>query len=371
MEKKAFHLIIGLNKGGAETMLYNLLKYRQDQNLEHKVISLLGDGYYGEKIREFGVEVVALDIRRNPIRTLWTCFREISRADILSTWMYHANFVGFCIAKILGCKKLLWNIRHSNLDPKRNKRLTLFICRICGVLSRFVSVIAYNGNESRRAHEAIGYDKSKSVVLDNGCDTAVYKKHDEGREYLLRSLGLRCCNSPIVLSVSKWSGQKDVPNLLKAVKLLKEQHFPVKAVFCGNGLDADNPDFVSSLCENGLVLEEDVFGLGMRDDIPLIMSGCDLFVLHSAGEAFPNVLIQAMACECICVSTDAGDARRILNRDNRIVETCNSSGLAQKIKDALQFSGCENEGQENRKRVESDFSINTVVETYEKIWRSI
>lgn len=364
------HLIIGLVKGGAETMLYNLLKHRQNQYLEHKVISLLGDGYYGEKIRELGVEVVSLDIRRKPIRTLWRCGREIARADILSTWMYHANFVGFFIAKMVGCKKILWNVRHSNLNPKLNKRLTLFLCRMCGLFSRFVSGIAYNGNESRRAHEAIGYDKLKSVVLDNGCDTSVYKKH-EGREYLLHVLGLERSDRPIVLSVAKWSGQKDVPNLLRAVEFLKKQNFLVKAVFCGNGLDADNPDFVSSICENGLVLGEDAFGLGMRDDIPQIMSGCDLFVLHSAGEAFPNVLIQAMACECVCVSTDAGDARRILNRDNRIVETCNSSGLAQKIKDALQFPDCENEGRENRKRVERDFSINTVVETYENIWRSI
>ena len=366
--RRVIHLIIGLNKGGAETMLYNLLKHRKKINLEHRVISLLGEGYYGEKIRDLGIPVVVLDIRRNPIRSLWQCFREIRNADILSTWMYHANFLGFWVAKIVGCRRVVWNIRHSNLNPKLNRRTTIFICRLCGILSQFVSVIAYNGNESRRAHEAVGYDNSKSVVLDNGCDTSEYRKHENGKEYLLQELGLDGCRSPIILSVAKWSMQKDVPNLLKAAALLKKQNFSVKIVLCGSGLDAENPDFLSSLRENGLVLDEDVFGLGMRDDISQIMSGCDLFVLHSAGEAFPNVLIQAMACECACIATDVGDSCRILNNKKRIVPPKNSMQLANKIVEVLSELNLEVEGALNREQVLLNFSIGAVVADYERMW---
>lgn len=368
---KIYHLIIGLNKGGAETMLYNLLKYRRSFDLEHCVISLLGDGFYGPKIRNLGVEVISLDIRKNPIKTIWQCCREISHADVLSTWMYHANFLGFFIAKVVGCKKVIWNVRHSNLDPRLNKRVTLLICRLCGMFSKFVDKIAYNGNKSRNVHEAIGYDRSKSITLDNGCDTSVYVKSEGAREYLLQALGLKYCNAPIVLSVAKWNSQKDIPNLIKAVAKLKKENIAVKTVFCGGGLDAGNLDFLRIINENGLVFGEDVFGVGMRNDIPQIMSGCDLFVLHSAGEAFPNVLIQAMACECVCVSTDAGDARRILNRDDRVVETCNSDALAEKMKKVVLSKNVKNEGRENRARVEKEFSISAVVETYEKIWKEI
>lgn len=367
--KRIVHLIVGLGNGGAETMLYNLLRFGNREKYDYRVISLLGEGFYGERIRSLGVPVISACILKNPVVAVWRCFREISKADVLATWMYHANLLGFFVAKLTRCRRIVWNVRHSNLNPELNNRLTMVICRVCAPLSRFVSKIAYNGNSARRAHEFVGYAEEKAVVLDNGCNVSVYKKYQDGENRLSCEFVRRNFDAPVLLSVARWSAQKDVPNFLKALAVLKARGIPAVAVFCGNGLDEKSEPFADAVKAFGLELGKDVAGLGPRNDVPRLMSACDLFVLHSAGEAFPNVLIQAMACECACVATDAGDARRILNDDENVVPTRDSEALAKRIAEMLSApEALRAAGKRNRERVLELFSVEKIIRGYEALW---
>ena len=54
---KIGHIITGLGSGGAENMLYKLLKYSNRDKFYHEVISLLDEGVYGEKIKALGYKV--------------------------------------------------------------------------------------------------------------------------------------------------------------------------------------------------------------------------------------------------------------------------------------------------------------------------
>ena len=47
--KRIIHIITGLGSGGAEHMLYKLLKYSDKDKYYHEVISLLDEGIYGKK----------------------------------------------------------------------------------------------------------------------------------------------------------------------------------------------------------------------------------------------------------------------------------------------------------------------------------
>lgn len=105
---KVVHLIIGLGKGGAETMLYNVIKFKQNTNVHHTVVSLgVGDDYYFKKLINLGETVRVLNIRRRPFRTFVELCNLLKATDIIDCWMYHANFIGLICGKIKGVKKII------------------------------------------------------------------------------------------------------------------------------------------------------------------------------------------------------------------------------------------------------------------------
>ena len=119
---------------------------------------------------------------------------------------------------------------------------------------------------------------------------------------------------------------KDQKRLIDAFKILDELHFDYRAVLVGKNLDNNNYDLVSKIKESDL--SKQVSLLGMRNDIPSVMNGIDIFMLSSVSEAFPNVLNEAMACGTPCITTDVGDAPLIIGNTGWIVSPKDQKALA-------------------------------------------
>ena len=88
--------------------------------------------------------------------------------------------------------------------------------------------------------------------------------------------------------------QKDHTNLLYTVVFA---NWTLQYVVCwfGTNVDSNNQELVREIKD--LELEETAMLLGRRTDIPA-MSVFDVHILPSAyGEAFPNVVAEAMVCE--------------------------------------------------------------------------
>ncbi len=368
MKRCVTHLIIGLGKGGAETMLYQMLLHRQNSSIEHKVLSLGEGSYYEEKIRDLGIEVEVLRFKKRPISTFFKLRKRLKGQETLCCWMYHANFIGYIIGKLARVPKIIWNVRHSDLNKEYNKSSTLRIVKWCAKRSQKVHTVAYNGIKAKEAHEAIGYCKEKSVVLENGVDTNVFCRVEHARETLTAELGIPS-DSRIILSVARYHPIKDVPSFVKAFAEVHTKDPNTVAVMCGNGIDTTNTELTKFCTDNGLTVGKDVYLLGLRHDLPTLFSACDLYVLHSASEAFPNTLVQAMACECLCVATDVGDSKRILSNTRLISPARNAEMLAEIMQSALSLteSGKNTVKLKNRNRVSNDFSINNIVKSYERI----
>lgn len=361
------HLITGLGNGGAETMLYQILKYQDNPSIKYNVVSMGAGSYYAEKIRKIGIDVLELNIRKKPLSTVVKIYKELKKTDVLCCWMYHSNFVGYIIGRLAHVKKIIWNVRHSELSKEFNKKTTLQINKWCAKHSKKVSEVIFNGYKSRTVHEAIGYYHENCVVIGNGVDTTEYQFIENARKNLLSELNINR-NVKIILSVTRFHPIKDIPTFIAAFQIIHSKEQNSIAVMCGEKIDASNNE-IDCLCrENHLKIGKDVYLLGMRSDIPELLSSCDVFVLHSAGEAFPNTLLQAMSCDCLCVATDVGDVRRIIDNDDFLVDVGDYYRIADKVEKLLNRKKDEilELKSKNRNAIITRFNIKTIVKQYEK-----
>jgi glycosyltransferase involved in cell wall biosynthesis len=188
------HIITGLDLGGAEMMLYKVLLQMNRDAFQAEVVSMRDMGTLGEKIAKLGVPVRTLNMRRGvpDPRALWRLVKILKRQppDLIQTWMYHANLMGGIAAKLAGDIPIVWGIHHSNFDPRKSKRRTVWTMKAGALLSsRLPREIICCGEVPKRVHIEMGYDAKKTVVIPNGFDLT--KFHPEpalssGRNYIFR-----------------------------------------------------------------------------------------------------------------------------------------------------------------------------------------
>jgi glycosyltransferase involved in cell wall biosynthesis len=368
------HVITGLQTGGAEMMLYKLLsETSKDQNVQSRVISLMPDGPMGERIRELGVPVTTLDMRRgtltlNGLHQLYRLLRR-EKPDVVQTWMYHADLIGGIVAWVAGVDHIVWNIRSSTLDPERDKQTTIWTAKLCAWLSSWLpDRIVTCAREAGRVHTELGYDASKMVVVPNGFGTEQYRPDEHRRAQIRDELNLQ--EKTVVGLVARYHPQKDHRTFVRAAARLVERVPDAHFVLCGTDITWENQELVGWIEKHGL--RDSVSLLGRRDDVASVMTAFDVAVLSSAtGEAFPNVVGEAMACGVPCVVTNVGDSADIVGDTGMAVPTKAPDKLAEACEQILTLPESERRtlGEKARDRVERKYSLSAVANRYLQIYR--
>ncbi|WP_448525702.1 glycosyltransferase [Parathermosynechococcus lividus] len=167
--------------------------------------------------------------------------------------------------------------------------------------------------------------------------------------------------------VARWDPQKDHQNLVAAMGLLANRGVGFRALLVGTGVTNAQPELQATLTGHGL--GKRVRLLGPRSDIPAVMLALDVHVLSSSyGEAFPNVLAEAMTCERPCVVTDVGDSARIVGSSGEVVPPRNPEVLAAGLVRLLDRLGHEPDlGHRARQRVVAEFSVERMLERTEQV----
>jgi glycosyltransferase involved in cell wall biosynthesis len=373
------HVITGLATGGAETMLAKLLTARRDPLLRPTVVSLMDHGTIGKALEAQGVRLITLGASRGApsvalIRGLWKVIRK-ERPAVIQGWMYHGNIAAWTAWRLLHRKPaLFWNVRHTPEPSHREARLTQVLIRAGAALSRQPRAIVYAGHASARRHEELGYTPERSVVVPNGFDCELFAPNASARAEVRHELGLPD-DIPVIGMVARWHAVKDHPTLLRAVGLTVAQAIrdgrPIpRLVLVGRGADEHNDQLKALAAENGLTTQ--LHALGERRDIPRLTAALDVLVNSSLSEGFPNVVGEAMASGVPCIVTDVGESARIVGTAGIVVPPASPASIAQALDEFLRLDVPVRTrlGAAARRRVQSHFSIEKIVEVYESLYRA-
>lgn len=372
---KILHIIIGLDIGGAELMLKRLAESHQgNAKFQHTVISLTDIGKVGKQLQTIGVEVHALGMR-SPMdipRVLWQLVQMMRtpRADIVQTWMYHADLLGGLAARLAGNQNLVWGVRCSAI-PQRGISATRIVVSLCSWLSRLLPcAIVCCAESARVAHAEIGYDQSKMRVIPNGYNLSQFNRTATLRQQARSAFGLGDGDAVIGI-VGRFDPLKDHGNFVHAAAVVASKVPHVKFLMVGQDIDSANVALNGWLAETGCA---DKFVLaGARDDIPDCLSAMDVFCLSSSKEGFPNVVCEAMAMRVPCVVTDAGDAAEIVADTGIVVAPHNSAALAEAMQTMICKSASEriHLGELARCRIEENYSIEIAAARFEKLYEQV
>lgn len=366
------HIITGLNDGGAEAVLYRLATF--DASQEQVVVSLADTGKYGALLEGAGITVHCLDMPRGllTLRGIWRLWRILGDAQqpkIVQTWMYHANLVGGLIAWLKGHRAIFWGIHHTNLVAGATGPSTRIVDRLCAMLSSLVPQgIVACAERAKEVHVANGYAARKFTVIPNGYDVNRFAPDEAAGAEVRRELEISG-GGPVIGMVGRWDPHKDHANLIAAASVLRENWPDLQLVLAGTNCDPDNNALSQLLLQAGILRNTHL--LGQRKDIPAVMNALDLHVLSSRGEAFPNVVAEAMACGTPCVVTDVGDAAVIVGDTGLVVPPRDSEALADAIMQLLSERGSQAwaaRREAARRRISEHFSIERMVNSYRAIW---
>ena len=368
---KIIHIITSLGDGGAESNLYKICAL--DQENEHIVISLLNEGKYGILLKKKNIKVFTLKL--SILNFFFSCFQLFkiiyqNKPNVVQTWLYHADFLGGIVAKILCVKKIVWNIRSGNLVINKTKFLTLVIRRLLAFLSNYIpDVIISCSNIATKIHVDLGYKKNKILFIPNGFDLSVFENSKNKIINLKYQLKIKQ-EIPLLAMVARFDPQKDHVGLLKALQILKNKNLNFFLILVGNLVTKNNQ--ILSRCIKKFKLTNQVKLLGSLNNIPQLMKEIDIYISSSFGEAFPNVVAEAMAAGTPCVVTDVGESSSIVKNTGWVVPPNNPKLLSIAIQRALNEYKYINKWNIRRKNckilIKKNYNIFKVIKEYKKVW---
>lgn len=281
------------------------------------------------------------------------------RPDVLHSHMFHANIVARLIKLVIPVRRLISTAHSSN----EGGALRMMVYRLTDSLANLSTNVSDEAVEAFIKAKAVR--RGRMIAVHNGIAIHSFEFNASARACIRQALlvGDRC---QLILAVGRLHDSKDYPNLFHALALLPVNDFNYQLVIAGDGPLMGH---LGALVVQ-LGIAERVRFLGMRNDVADLMSAADIFVLSSAWEGFPIVLMEAMANQRVLVATDCGGIREAIGDAGYLVKPKDSKALAQALQTALKLSAVEGAalGRAARQRVVEMYALDAVVVKWLQIY---
>ena len=351
-------LIDTLVAGGKERQLVELVKGLSLRDDVHAVLVILSEKIEYEEVR--GLKVPLYTFRRKTERDLGVLWKMVRlarefRPDVIHSWELMCSVYAVPLKIAVGAKLVNGTVRNAPARIRAFSRLS-----VRHHLTRpFSDVILGN---SEKGLDAYGVPAGKRHCIYNGFDMQRLAGLPEAKE-IRRELGI--ATTFVVGMVGNFSEKKDQPTLIRAARSVLERNNDVTFLFIGAG------DLLEQ-CRDLAGGEERIRFLGRREDVEAIVNAFDIGVLSTFTEGISNSVMEYMALgKPVIASIGGGTGELVIDqKTGYLVPTGDANVLADRILYLLSHPGeARSMGMAGRKRIESEFSLETMTSRFVAMYR--
>ncbi len=324
-----------LTGGGAERVIVNLAQGMSDRGLRVDLVLAAATGALLEQLPP-GIRVIDLHAPRvlRSILPLAGYIRR-ERPRIVISSMSHANLAALWAARLARQGTPVMVTVHTTLSRATGRqgfltrtlaphlRRTFYPWAACMVaVSRGAADDLARTSGVPRDRVQVVYNP---VITSNMLTLAREPSHHPW---------FAAAEPPVILGVGRLTPAKDFPTLIRAFAAVREQR-PARLIILGEG---EEREALTALVSQ-LGVAADVALPGFQPNALAYMANSALFVLSSAWEGLPTVLIEALAAGARVVSTDCHSGPREILQDGRLgtlVPVGDPQALAAAIIETLQ-----------------------------------
>jgi len=372
MRVNVIFIITGLAYGGAETQLVNLAIKLKERGWDVQVVSMLPPQAYINELKSSNIPVESLNINRDKpdprgiFRLAKIIWRE--RPQIVHSHMIHANLLARFIRLFTPIPILICTAHSTQESGKRGSlRIREIMYRVTDSLCDITTQVSRFGLE--RYIQVGAVPRHKIIFIPNGIDTnRFYPSYETGRN-LRHNLGLN--DEFVWLAVGRFEEAKDYPTMVQAFRLILQEYENTILLIAGQGsLKKEIEQYAKQLH-----IREKIIFLGVRKDIPELMNVADAYVMSSAWEGLPMVLLEAAATGLPIVATNVGGNGEVVldGESGFLVPPQNSKALAESMLKLMSLEPDERRkmGERGRKHIEENYSLDRVIEQWEILYKKL
>ncbi len=362
---KICYMLPTINVGGAERHVIGLAAGLRQRNFDAQIVSIFHEGALAGEIKKNGIPFSCLNAPRGwGLGALLAIYRRLSQnpVDILHTYLFGFHGVAGFPARLLKIPVLIssrreiaeWRkARHEWIENLGNCFVDKVVC--CSQAVR----------EWTLDHERIS--AQKTLTIYNGIDQ---KRFESGDGLKIRREFNIPDEASVIGTVANFAPEKGYPYLLEMTSQVLEAYPQAWFLIVGSGpLEEEIKQKAKGLPHSNRILFA-----GSRPDVPDLISAMNVFVLASVREGFPNVLLEAMGLGKPVVATRVGGIPELIDagRNGILVPPRDAQALAKAVihglKDPLNASRLGNEA---RRTIRENFSLDRMVNQYETFYRSL
>lgn len=361
--KRVLCLVSAMNTGGAETFLMKI--YRNLDRTKYQMdfcVNVTEKGFYDDEIKRLGGRIFIIPSKSENIKAFKTELSKIVRSYqydyVLRITSNAMGFLDLKIAKDSGTKRCI--ARSSNSSD--GSGLKMLMAHKLGqfLYSRYVDVkIAPSDLAAEYTFGKHILEQKKVTILHNAVDLEQYSYKVENRVKIRHELGIGE-KTLLIGHVGRFSKQKNHEFLIEIYKEIYKRVPDSRLILVGTGeLQEEIKDKVKSLN-----LSEKVIFMGVRADVPSILSGMDVFVFPSFYEGMPNTVIEAQATGLPCIIADT--ITKEANITGLVKYKSLQASVAEWAKEAI--DSMKPDRQDTKKMfIQNGYDINTVTRKFETL----